>query len=196
MEVFKIFYFQPKHCTYFSYSICFRLGKRLVSWDSIGDLFGVINSDFLQASSIFLIARRKSFVSLVTCSIDIGHSRRCSTSFGSVQCKLYCAISSAWAGVELRFFPWLLLFKYWTDASNLCTSICPYYVYLNSWQHPVVYVVIHRGEWDCLPQGQAEIEGPEVLHIYINRPKKSPQFYAGHWKLTYSRLCVCHPDNA
>ncbi len=67
--------FQPKHCMYFPYSVCYRLGKRLVSWDSIGDLFGVINSDFFQASSIFSIARRKSFVSLVTYSyIDIGHS--------------------------------------------------------------------------------------------------------------------------
>ncbi len=72
--------FQPKHCTYFPYSFCFRLGKKLVSWDSKGDLFGVINSHFLQASSIFSIARRKSFVSLVTYSIDIGHSRTCSTS--------------------------------------------------------------------------------------------------------------------
>jgi hypothetical protein len=178
-----------------------------VSWDFTCDLFGITNSNFLQASFIFSIARRKSFVSLVTYSnVDIGHSRRCSTSFGSVQCKLYCAISSAWPGVELRFFPWLLLFKYWTDGSNLCSSVCRYYVYLSSWQmnerghqqHPVVCVVIHRGEWDCLPQGQVEIEGPEVLHIHTKRPKKSPQFMQGtsHWKLTYSKLRVCHPDKA
>ncbi len=201
--------FQPKHCTCFPYPICFRLDKKLVSWDSTGDLFGVINSDFLQASSKFLIARRKSFVSLVTYSnIDIGHSRRCSTSFGSVQCKLYCAISSAWAGVELRFFPWLLLFKYWTDGSNLCSSVCRYYVYLKSWPNEwerAFFVPAASSRLCCDTQRRMRLftlrSGWDRRNWGFIHPHKTTKEVASVLRrvlkthLQY-RLCVCHPDNA
>ncbi len=31
----------------------------------------------------------------------------------------YCAIGSSWPGVDLRFCPWLILFKYWAGGSDL-----------------------------------------------------------------------------
>ncbi len=46
-------------------------------------------------------------------------------SSGRIFKELLRKIGSAWPGVDLRFCPWLLLFKYWTGGSNLSSSLCP-----------------------------------------------------------------------
>ncbi len=38
--------------------------------------------------------------------------------------KKYCAIGSAWPGVDLRFCPWVLMFKFRTGGSYLGSSLC------------------------------------------------------------------------
>ncbi len=37
----------------------------------------------------------------------------------------YCALNLTWAGVDLKFSPWLLLFQYWAGKSDLRFSLCP-----------------------------------------------------------------------
>ncbi len=43
--------------------------------------------------------------------------------------KDYWAANSGSPEVELRFFPWLILFKYWTGWPDVSPSLCPYYLY-------------------------------------------------------------------
>jgi hypothetical protein len=42
-------------------------------------------------------------------------------------CKKYFAIGSAPPEVDLRFCPWLLLSKYWTDGPDPSSSLCLHY---------------------------------------------------------------------
>ncbi len=38
--------------------------------------------------------------------------------------KNFCALNSAWPEVELRFWSWFLMFKYWLSRSDLISSLC------------------------------------------------------------------------
>ncbi len=42
--------------------------------------------------------------------------------------KKYCTIGSAWPGFDLRFSPWLLLFKYWTGGLTWALPLCTYWL--------------------------------------------------------------------
>ncbi len=41
--------------------------------------------------------------------------------------KNYCATKSSSPEVELWFYRWIILFKYWTGRPDLSSSLCPYY---------------------------------------------------------------------
>jgi len=69
----------------------------------------------------------------------------------------YCATNSGPPEVELRFCPWIILFKYWTCRPDLGSSLCPYYVYM------------HRG-------GRPKVSlrtGPQIKYIHALRMTKN-----------------------
>ncbi len=63
--------------------------------------------------------------------------------FNTLILKNYCTTSSAWPKVELRFSPWCLLFKYWTEQLNLTLFLlCVSLVMANRWEETFFYSAI------------------------------------------------------
>ncbi len=75
--------------------------------------------DFATAPLWISLYMRKIWFSFLSVYMD--QSASVFLSQGPV---VHCAISSAWPELDLRFRPWLLLFWYWTDGSDLSSSLC------------------------------------------------------------------------
>ncbi len=77
----------------------------------------------------------------------------------------YWSKGSAWPGIDMRFFPWILVFKYWTVGSDLSSSLCPYYV----WGGGAFFWPIAVSDICCA------ILGPQIKYICIKGLKIPPQ---------------------